>query len=792
MCCAVALVPLCGLFGITAAWGADGVPGLTDGKAATGAPETAHGTRDKLGFEPEGKPIRAIEVIGTRTQSVRTIRDVLQVRKKDPYHEAALSEDVQRIFALGAFKDVSVDVAEVTNGVKVTFTVVEKPLLKRLEFRGQKKISRGKLKETITSKEKEPFDETKISDDREKVLTLYHDQGYSEVSVDTYTVTDMASGHVTLTWFIKEGPRVLVRHVTVDGVASFKPKKVRKQIETDRKDVYKDEKFRKDLEKVETFYKDRGYLEVFVSTPVITYEVDAKGRKWMDLLIRVSEGHRYIVGTIAIEGEQVLTKATLMKELHLKSGKLFDHSKLDQALQGMRSLYADRGYLRALVTPDLRRDPERGVADLTLRIVEGGLVYIDRISIEGNHCTKDYVVRRELLVKEGDPFNISKVRRSQERLYNLGFFEDVKIDIHETGKTDKADLIFDVVEQKTGIASLGAGFSSQDGLVGTFQLSQTNLFCRGKRVDLMVEFGARRTNYQISYTEPWFLGHRLSLGVDVFNTKRRRIYTGSALYTEQRVGGGLRVAKPLNDYWTLSPGYTFEQVELNDFSDLKGPDGKFLIPREVAVNTSSITSSGSLGIARDSRDNVFDPSSGSRFSLSWRLSGGPFGGDIAFSKETLNYSWFLPLFWRVVFGANAVAGTVSSFGKTGDVPIYEKFFVGGSESVRGYNFRGEIGPNEGARYMTYANAEIKFPLVSEHGRTILQWAFFYDLGGAWTDISGLRLQPGPGTTQTKGGAGMGIRFKTPVFPIRLDWGYGFNHKAGEEPSQFYFTIGSVF
>jgi outer membrane protein insertion porin family len=424
--------------------------------------------------------------------------------------------------------------------------------------------------------------------------------------------------------------------------------------------------------------------------------------------------------------------------------------------------------------PEYFTDDEKKVVNLLISINEQGMVYVDRIYVEGNVITKDYVIKREFLVKEGDPFDVKKIRRTQEKLYNLGFFSDIVIEIGETGDPYRANLICEVTEQRTGLLSMGAGYSSQDGLLGTFQITQSNFLGRGQRIDLMLEFGKKKTNYQISFTEPWFLGKHVLFGISVYDTDRDRDY-----YREMRTGGNIRIGPHLTDILSLRFTYTYERVKIYDaLADWV---------EERKDDSSSFTTF----LIRDSRDNIFDASRGSRNSISLQVSGGILGGDTDFVKTFTSNSWFFPTFWRFVLAVQLRYGIVSSFPPSTGVPIYERFYVGGADSVRGYDYRGEIGPSEGGEMMFVSNVEYKFPIVKEKRNTILQGAIFIDMGGSWRK-GDVNFTIGSRDNQLKVGIGAGIRFQTPFFPVRLDWGYGLNHKPGEDKSQWYFTMGQSF
>jgi len=715
--------------------------------------------------------IKEIEITGNKIVETKKILKSLDIKKGDEYSEKVVSEGLQNIYQLGFFENITIEVSEVEGGVKVTYVVSEKPLIKRIEFKGNKEFSDSKLEKEIESKEKEPFDNRKMQEDAEKIVVLYREKGYGDVRVEPYTAEDEKTGMLILTFFIREGVQIRIGKVNLVGVEYFNLEKISKMMKTKRKKFFKQEVLEEDLKRIEDYYKERGFLKVDLGTPMVVYNEE---RTKIFVTLFVYEGFKYMVGDTEFQGNHTFTKEELQRDLEMKSGETFNQVKFERSLSNIQERYAEKGYILMRMSPEFLTDEERKVVNNLISINEDGVVYIDRILLEGNIVTKDFVIKREFLVKEGDPFNVKKIRRTQEKLYNLGFFSDVGIEIGETDDPYIADLVCKVTEQRTGILSMGAGYSSQDGLVGTFQISQTNFLGRGQRLDLMLEFGKKKTNYQIGFTEPWLLGKHILFGVDIYDTDRNRDY-----YKEKRTGADIRVGPHLTDILGLNFTYIFERVKVYDaITEYQNEEGT-KDSRSFIAN-----------LTRDTRDNIFDASTGSRNSISFQVSGGILGGDTNFVKTAGASMWFFPTFWRFVLALQLRYGIVSSFAPSTGVPIYERFYVGGADSVRGYDYRGEIGPPEGGVIMFVGNFEYKFPIVMEKGRSVLQGAVFLDIGGSWRKGK-LNFTIGSRDDQLKVGIGTGIRFKTPIFPVRLDWGYGLNHRPGEDKSQWYFTIGQL-
>lgn len=730
----------------------------------------------------ELKKIRSIEIQGNRYVSKNEIREKIKLSKGDLLTEQALKEDIENIVSLGFFLEVNAETVEVEKGVKLIFNVKEKPQIKKIVFRGNKHFSDRKLKGEFSLKEKEFFDQKKLQEDIAKIVDLYKDKGYADCRVEGYETAEIEN-KVTVNIFITEGNQIVIQEIKFEGVKSFPPKKIFKLMKTKTKKVYQKEDLDNDLKEIESFYKNHGYLKMKLEAPMITFN---PARTEMQITLQINEGTKFKVQEFEFMGNKILSEKELEKVVTLKKGKNFEQAKYEETLINLQTLYGDKGYLHASIEPEMIEDSEKGNLKIKFQINEGEVVNIERIYIEGNTSTKEYVFRRELLVQEGVPLLANKVRRSLERLYNLGFLDDVKVDVQQVKSPNLADLVFTISEGKPGMLSAGAGYSSTDRLVGTLQVQHKNLFGRAYQLNLLWEFGARKQNYDVSFTDPWFLQKPMSLGVDVFNTLTTKQYrTEESAYEEKREGGGLRLGPRLSDYLGLNFAYAYEKIGIfNIKEEYKYPTNPTGIKEETKV-TSSLTSS----INYDSRDNIFDPAHGTKDTFSIQLAGSLLGGNVNFYKPTLSSSWFLPTFWKFVLALNARVAFVEGINST-DVPVYERFFIGGADTVRAYAYGGEIGAKEGGKYMAVFNAEYRFPISMERGRTVVQGAIFYDLGGTWAERNDINFHIGTPENWMKSGIGFGIRMISPVFPLRFDWGYPLNKEKKEW--QFYFSMGNIF
>ncbi|MDR1684038.1 MAG: outer membrane protein assembly factor BamA, partial [Elusimicrobiota bacterium] len=479
-----------------------------------------------------------------------------------------------------------------------------------------------------------------------------------------------------------------------------------------------------------------------------------------------------------------------------KKGALYNQQKFDTTVRDIQERYANKGYLRAEIVPVPALDEETGLLNINFDITENNIVFIDHVDVTGNDSTKTYVFTRELTVKEGDVFSYDKIRRSQGKILNLGFINDAQIDITPTNDINKVDVGFNVLEGRPGMFTAGIAMSSLDGLYGDVSVNHLNLFGKAQRLSLRALFGSKILDYTVSWSTPWIFDKPTSFGIDAFNTRRYRSYlTNNSAYTERRIGGRLHLGPRFNDdIYNLGLSYTFESIEVYDIN----PDIKAgLLAQDGLVEGKNNMSTLGASFAIDTRDNYWDATSGARNSLGVDLSGGPFMGETDIYRFTLRSSYNKTLInigkdYPIVLMIANRAGMVKPYGGTEVVPAYERVFLGGADTIRGYETTGQIGPQKGGEIYYIGNVELKFPIAREGRRTIAQLAAFFDIGNSWKEWGDIRFKTGPAEDEFKMGFGFGLRFTTPSLPIRLDWGYGLNHKTGEKKSQIYFSMANLF
>lgn len=741
-----------------------------------------------------------IAVSGNKNVKFSVVRSQVKARKGDLYDRPDLDRDIQSILGLGNFERVAADitaldkpvpehlrnVAGSSTSIKLTFFVAEKPLVKKIKFEGNKKISKGVLSDLVTLKNKDPLDYTKLKEDEEKIVEKYREKGFLDASVSSLIDKDTATLQALVTFKMEEGPKSSIFWVDIKGVKSFKQNKILKQMKNRRKKVFFEKDLKEDIKKIETFYLNRGFLDISISTPSLLISED-KTRIYIDIFL--TEGRPYKFGDSSFSGNLVYTSTELAKVVEYRRGKIFNQEKYEETIRAIQELYAEKGRLRARISPVKSFNDQTGLMNVHFAITEGDIVYIEHVDVEGNKATKTYVFKREIVVKSGQIFQASRIRKSREKIMNLGFIDEVDVDIQSPTDPDKVDLTFDVAEGKPGMLTMGAAYSSLDGLIGTLSLQHLNLLGRAQKASAQWSFGKRVQDYSVSWTTPWVNDKPVSLGVDLFNTRRISPYQSSInAYTQRNRGGTLRVGPRFEeDKYHLNLSYTYSGITIGNVQD------QF---RGALTEGTSIYSSASAEFARDTRDSIWDPASGSRNAVGVELSGGPFQGDIHFFKPSLTNSLHFKLAsiedYPFVLSLANRAAYITQFNKTKEVPVFNRFFLGGQDNMRGYSPTGEVGFPSGGKAFEVFTAELGFPLAREHHRTIVKIVSFVDVGAAWDNARSISGRIGSDERDLKTDAGLGIRFTTPAFPIRLDWGYGFNHRPGERLYQINFGLGPMF
>jgi outer membrane protein insertion porin family len=723
---------------------------------------------------------------------------------EDASREKILSDiavDVNRMRASGRFSYVNARMDVESDGLILVYTVTAKHKLRQIRVEGANKMSNRKVRKKSELQIGQFADDSTFAQAATKVKEAYRDFWYPDAQIEWSSQTDDTLGTVDVTFRVKEGRKLGIKKIVFEGNEIVEGDTLRKVMAQKQKKwhsfitgagKYKDEVVDADVYALKSFYMNEGFLDVRISDP----ELDDANPKRSKLIIRIDEGQRYAVGTVSITGMEAFTEQELRRGVRLRPGDIAAIRNIDAVSESIRSYYGNRGYIRTSVRPVLDAQAETGTVDIRYEITEGSVGYIKNVNIRGNERTKDEVIRREMVIYPGDKYNRSRVQTSENRLRNLNYFEIVTANTEPTGEADQYDLNVQVKEKPTGQFSAGVGFSSVDALVGYVELSQGNFDYQawppigaGQKFKIRAQLGTQRNDFDISFIEPWFMDRKLSLGVDFYHREARYF---SDAYEQRNDGVRLSLGKPLSRFTRGSLGYTFEVFEVFDVATsasdaIKNEDGRR-------------TKSGlAYTWTMDTRDRYFNPTRGNRTTVTPSFAGGMLGGDTDILGAKVRSTQFWPLFGGMILNVRGQVESVEAFGNSKDdasedpnsygegVPIFDRLFLGGSYTLRGFEFR-DVGPQQagdpiGGNSSAFATAELTYPLFKQ-----IRGAVFYDWG--FVNVDSWDFE----TEDYNDNWGIGVRFDIPGFPLQLDyaWPITFDEAIHEDKGRFNFLIGHTF
>lgn len=727
--------------------------------------------------------VDAVQVKGNRRVEKEGILAAVSTKPGERLDYAKLDRDLRDVYKLGYFTDVQVETEDGPRGKIVTFSVAEKPSIARIEFSGNKKLDKEDLQKEIGIKPYAILDENEIKKSVERLRELYRQKAYYNAEI-TYSIESLPNNETKLTYKITENEKVYITSITFEGNSAFSEKELKKLMKTSEKGFFSwltdsglldHKKLEFDVNNITAFYNNKGYIKAVVGEPVVTYEKE----KGLAIRIAVKEGKQYQVNNVAVEGDLIMPAEDLLKKISINKEKIFNREIVRKDMLLLRDIYADEGYAYAEVIPTTSDNDELNLVDVKYVISKNQKVKFERITVTGNRKTRDKVIRRELDVAEGEYFSGKDLKKSTENLNRLGYFETVDVQTRKGSAEDLMVLNVDVKEKPTGTFSFGAGYSSVDQLVGMIQIAQDNLFGYGQRLSASVKFGGKTNQMDIRFTEPWLFDRPIAGDVRAYKWKYEwDEYTKDSFGGEAAVGFPIRIIDRYTRSWIK---YSYEDANVTDIDS----SASVLIKDMEGHN---ITSAMEFTLTRNSTDRPWNTTKGSINSLSFEYAGGVLGGDNYFNKYTGRSAWYFPLPLSTVFMVQGRAGFIER--RTGGkLPIYEKFFLGGINSVRGFKYA-YISPRDpatgdkiGGEKMMVFNGEFRFPLIKEQGVVGL---VFYDAGNVFTGdedytFSGIRHS-----------AGFGVRWYSPLGPLRLEWGYNLDRREGDPSSNVEFSIGTTF
>jgi outer membrane protein insertion porin family len=772
----------------------------------------------------ENVTLKEVKISGNVRVEDEGIRLHLKNRAGASYDPGIVEQDVKAIFRMGFFDDVRAELS--ADGV-LTYAVKEKPYVREIKIQGNSQLGKEKIETALGIVPRSVLDRGKVIEGVEKVRKLYSDQGYVNARVD-YVVSTEANNQAVVVLDVLEGARLLIKRISFEGNKTFSESDLKDLIATKEESILSlltnrgvldRDILTNDVAILSNHYLDHGYIDHKFDDPVVL-----RARDGLEIVIRVHEGDQYRVGKVEIGGELIEDGKQILKKIKITSGQIFRGSRLREDITSLTDMYTNKGFAFAQVDPVTNVNAQDKNVDIALIVTRGPPVYFNRVLVSGNNKTRDNVVRRELLTTEQELFSGNMVTQSRNALQRTGYFEDVQLTTKKTDQPDTVDLHVDVKEGSTGTFSLGAGYSSGDGFIFNASVAEKNFYGRGQGVSGNFSIGSSRQDFIFSFNEPYWNESRMSLGFDAFNTERE--YNA---FDERRVGFGVNTSYPLKyaslpffgadkrtralgsdelpedsppTIWDYMRGGVSYDLTRESISGIDAGASQSIKDEKGTSLTSAVTP----GITYDSRDHFFNPTEGAKSAFSVKTAG--LGGDNRFLKADLNGRWYYPLLkdpnWggAYVLSLGGGLGYGIGFGKTSDsseLPLFERFFLGGMNSVRGFAER-SIGPKEtscvtdnsgtatctettdviGGDKSAFFNAEIMFPVMEEYG---LRGVAFFDMGNAFNGSNF-------GLADFRRSVGIGGRWMSPFGPLRVELGFPLNKQPGDDTSVIGFSIGS--
>jgi len=743
----------------------------------------------------EGEKLLEVQIQGNRRIEAAAILNVVKFKAGDTLYTDKTDADIREIYKLGYFQDVKALVEQSEKGTILIYSVLEKPIVRDIKFEGNKELTTDKLKEVLEFRQNAIFSQKDLTKSVVKMKKLYGDDGYYLAEI-TPQVDKTSTSDLTVTFKIVEGLKILISDIRFEGNAAFSNRKLRGIMETKEKwfmswltgaGTYKEEVLKNDALLITDHYLNNGFINVKVGEPVAKLN-DSKTA--LDVFIGITEGDQYRIGEISFKGDMLEPATELRKKIKSEPGEVFNRSLLRTDIFTLTDVYADKGYAFANVNPMTRPDTDKKTVDMTFDMEKGELVYIDRINIAGNPKTRDKVVRREMRVTESELYSATGMKRSKQNLMNTGYFEEANIATARGSASNKLNVNVDVKEKPTGTFSIGGGYSSLDGFIGQGSVAQSNFLGLGLKANVSASIGGKSQTYSIGMVDPHFLDTKWSLGGDIYRSERD--YTD---YTRRLLGGDIKAGYPINDFVSVFSMYKYEIKDIYNESEYY----KTLDPA-IYQRGSSTTSAIFNSITHNNTDYRLDPTTGMINSFAVDFAG--LGGDNKYARYTTDHNWFHPIYKKLIFSTKLTLGYIQEVGKP--VPIDEKFYLGGIFSLRGYKARTvsptarDINTNDivylGGDKEVFGTTEFTFPILQEVG---VKGVVFFDYGSSFNDFNTMfktKLTNYGGGSSLLMSYGGGIRWASPIGPLRLEYGIPVNPRIelDNKSGRFEFSIGSLF
>ncbi len=789
----------------------------------------------ELGAEKtENRVIRGITIKGNKRVASEDIRVNITSRPGMRYDPDRIARDIRGLYRLGFFSNIEVSLSDLKDGVEVIYEVEEKPAVNEVRIEGNDEVDEEDITEVIDIESNKPLDVPSIHKNVQKIRDLYSEQGFFLAQVN-YKLEKQGANAYDIIFTIDEHAQVEVRRISFVGNQALKDSQISRYLATrsggplsmlTQSGKFTRETFERDLTLISALYWDHGYLDVKVGTPRVELSPD---RRYIYLSIPIEEGPRYKVGRIKVvehdkEGGEVELlggRRIVRSMVATQRDQWFSRSKVMEDVERITRYYQDKGYAHANVNLLTPTRPDERIVDLVFDINRGPMVFFERIDIRGNTKTRDRVIRREVLIHEGERYSKTKIERSKARVTQLGFFENVDITENPGSEDDKLNISVEVTEKHTGQFQVGMGFSSIENFIAQAQITEQNFLGNGQSVSLQVQWSSMRRVFMLNFWEPYLADTDWTFAFSVYNTVQAQVD-----YNRLSSGGDITFGhsiglRDLKLYLTYKLEH--DQVDTDANSGLLLPGGRrydsgFARLPLAHLFKEGFASSVKAKLAFDKRNNRLFPTDGSYNAISIEWASPYLGSDFDFTRYSATSRWYIPLFWKFVFRINGSFGLIHSNNKDG-LAIVHRFRSGGIMDVRGFypwslgprlSIADEVDPNKvpmsygvniGGNMKVTINTEIEFPIVEMMG---IKGVVFFDAGNSF-NLEDTWCQAGSGRgineftdpcnhnpAYLRTSAGFGIRWFSPMGPLRFEWGWPTRTYGAEKKMEFEFTFGNFF
>ena len=736
-------------------------------------------SKEMIGDLFHEKTIIDIAIVGNKRVESDALLRVISIQTGDILKPDNISKDLEKIYEMGYFDNIIVKKESHDKGVKVIFEIIEKSTVRKIKFKKNKVFKDEELSDVVDTRTGSILNIHKLNSDINRIRLMYTEKNYHNCLV-TFEAIPLENSQSDIVFTIKEGGKIRVEKITFEGNKHFSDRKIKKAIATSEKGLFsfittsgnlKENEVKNDTIRIESLYKNNGFIDTKVSDPIIDI-----GEKFISIHFKIDEGVQYKIKKIEITGDLILPKEKILDSLKSKETNLYNRESVRNDILYISDIYLNKGFANVKVNPLVKRNDTDHMMTITYSIVKGQPVYLNRINISGNLKTRDKIIRREIKINEQGLFSKEDISKSYKNLNRLNYFAGIDIEPQKTSDENKMDLNVKVVEKQTGNLSFGGGYSSEDGAFFQGSVEERNLYGRGHNLKLSAKIAKETILYNIGFEEPYIFDSAVSGGFDLYKEDIEYDY-----YDKDALGIILKLGYRLWDYAGMGIQYNIENFEISNVESTYTN----------MVPGSFLTSSIKPYMQYDSRDDFFLPTEGYRYKFSIEYAGEFLGGDIDYTKYLYETSIYFPLFWKFTGSLHGEAGYLDDRTSNNIDIDYITFYLGGIKSIRGFdkydingNQQGDTKDRGGERYLQF-NAELTFPFAEKYE---VAGVFFYDRGDVYRKNEKIHL------TDQFSSIGTGVRWNSPVGPLRLEYGWVLNGKNVKTTwdGQFEFSIGATF